>query len=37
VIHAEQVRGRVTERNVVNTITRGLDRLIGELKHPAVQ
>ena len=37
VIHAEHVRGRVTERNVVNTITRGLDRLIGELQHPAVQ
>ena len=37
VIHAEQVRGRVTERNVVNTITRGLERLVGELKGPAVQ
>jgi len=32
VIHAEQVRGRVTERNVVNTVSRGLDRLVGELK-----
>lgn len=37
VIHAQHVRGRVTERNVVNTITRGLERLVGELKGPAVQ
>ena len=37
VTYAEQVRGRVTERNVVNTITRSLDRLVGDLKHPAAQ
>jgi len=37
VTYAEQVRGRVTERNVVNTITRGLDRLVFDLKRPAVQ
>ncbi|MBW8905749.1 MAG: hypothetical protein JF611_08805 [Betaproteobacteria bacterium] len=34
---AFQVRGRVTERNVVNTITRGLERLVGELKGPVQQ
>jgi hypothetical protein len=37
VIHAERVRGRVTERNVRNTIIRGLDKLVLELKGQAVR
>ena len=37
VIHAEHVRGRVTERNVRNTIIRGLDKLVLELKGQAVR
>ena len=32
VIHSERVRGRVTERNVRNTIIRGLDKLVATLK-----
>ena len=32
VIHSEHVRGRVTERNVRNTIIRGLDKLVASLK-----
>ena len=32
VIHSEHVRGRVTERNVRNTILRGLDKLVATLK-----
>lgn len=32
VIHSEHVRGRVTERNVRNTIIRGLDKLVATLK-----
>jgi len=32
VIHSERVRGRVTERNVRNTIIRGLDKLVASLK-----
>ena len=37
VIHSERVRGRVTERNVRNTIIRGLDKLVLELKGQAVR
>jgi hypothetical protein len=32
VIHSERVRGRVTERNVRNTIIRGLDKVVATLK-----
>jgi hypothetical protein len=32
VIHSEHVRGRVTERNVRNTVIRGLDKLVAMLK-----
>jgi hypothetical protein len=35
VIHSERVRGRVTERNVRNTIIRGLDKLVATLKSDA--
>jgi hypothetical protein len=37
VIHSERVRGRVTERNVRNTIVRALDKLVLELKGQAVR
>ena len=32
VIHSERVRGRVTERNVRNTIVRALDKLVSALR-----
>lgn len=32
IFHSEHVRGRVTERNVRNTIIRGLDKLVATLK-----
>jgi hypothetical protein len=35
VIHSERVRGRVTERNVRNTIIRGLDKLVATLRSDA--
>ena len=35
IFHSERVRGRVTERNVRNTIIRGLDKLVATLKSDA--